>query len=390
MASSTQREAPAHQVPSAARILFVSTSYPHDANDWRGIFMRHLVFALARRPDVSLSAWMPPGEVPAEVHAIATAEESRWLGKLMAAGGISHLMRTGGVANLGAPLRLLAFLARAYRRHGAVDVYHINWLQCALPLPADGKPVLLTVLGNDLKLLRLPMMRTLLRRTMRGRRVLICPNADWMQAPLAEAFGDLAEIIAVPFGIDPAWYGIVHETTPTAPGKWLAVLRLTRDKLGDLFEWSEPHFRASNRELHLFGPNQENIAIPDWVHYHGAATADQLARDWFPRAQGLITLSRHAEGRPQVMLEAMAAGLPIIASNLPAHANLVEPGVTGRLCDSPAELGEALRTLEDPDTNRRAGTAARTWARTTIGTWDDCAERYAKLYRHLLRAPADD
>ena len=30
------------------RVLFLSTSYPHDASDWRGVFMRSLVDALAR------------------------------------------------------------------------------------------------------------------------------------------------------------------------------------------------------------------------------------------------------------------------------------------------------------------------------------------------------
>src|SRR3546814_4265729 len=73
-------------------------------------------------------------------------------------------------------------------RHPDVDLYHINWLQTALPLPDDGKPVLVTVLGNDLNLLRLPFVRTLLRHVFSRRRVAICPNAEWMEAPLRAAF----------------------------------------------------------------------------------------------------------------------------------------------------------------------------------------------------------
>jgi glycosyltransferase involved in cell wall biosynthesis len=207
-----------------------------------------------------------------------------------------------------------------------------------------------------------------------------------MEAPLRATFGDLATIVPVPFGIDPRWYSIRRE--PAQPPRWLAVTRLTANKLGPLFEWSEPLFRDGRRELHLFGPMQEQIAVPDWVHYHRSATPEQLARDWFPQAHGLVTLSRHAEGRPQVMLEAMAAALPIVASRMPAHADIVADGVTGVLCDNEAGYAEALGRLEDAGTNRRYGDAARAWVAREIGTWDDCATRYATVYQRLLERPA--
>lgn len=127
--------------------------------------------------------------------------------------------------------------------------------------------------------------------------------------------------------------------------------------------------------------------VPRWVHYHGAATPERLATEWFPRAQGLITLSRHAEGRPQVMLEAMAAGLPIIASRMPAHADIVQDGVTGNLCASPADYAQAIATIEGRDANLRMGAAAREWIARELGTWDDCAARYVRIYRRLLGQP---
>jgi hypothetical protein len=366
------------------RVLLLSTSYPRDASDWRGIFMRHLVGALARTPNIQLSVWAPPGELPQAASAVTTSNESDWLAKLMAAGGISHLMRNGGIRTKLAPLKLLYMIDSIYRRHFEVDLYHVNWLQCALPLPDNGKPVLITVLGNDLKLLRLPMMRWFLRRVMRRRKVAICPNGEWMQEPLLTAFGDVAEVVPVSFGIDPCWYAIKRRCEEGQPHCWLAVTRLTANKLGSLFDWSEDFFREGSRELHLFGPMQEGMEVPEWVHYHGSATPEQLANEWFPKACGLITLSRHAEGRPQVMLEAMAAGLPIIASSMPAHANIVFDGETGRLCDSIDNYGAALLELEDPITNRRLGDAAQRWVAREIGTWDDCANRYAQIYCGLL------
>jgi glycosyltransferase involved in cell wall biosynthesis len=372
------------------RVLLLSTSYPRDASDWRGVFMRHLVDALARAPDIQLSVWAPPGELPLTASAVTTPREADWLAQLMVAGGVSHLMRSGGVRAKLAPVKLLTMISAIYRRHFGVDIYHVNWLQCALPLPANGKPVLITVLGNDLKLLRLPMMRRFLRRVMRKRKVAICPNAEWMHEPLQSAFGDVAQVIPVSFGIDPCWYAIGRKLDAQQPARWLAVTRLTADKLGPLFEWSKDLFNKGDRELHLFGPMQEAVHVPDWVHYHGAATPRQLAEEWFPGASGLITLSRHAEGRPQVMLEAMAAGLPIVASRMPAHATIVADGQTGILCDSAEDYREALEHLQDPLINQRFGAAARRWVLQEVGTWDDCAQRYTRVYRHLLGCSADE
>jgi glycosyltransferase involved in cell wall biosynthesis len=368
------------------RIFFVSTMYPQNKAGWRGVFIRNMAFALGRVHSLELSVWAPPGELPSGARAATTNAESRWLGRLVEAGGISHVMRSGGMAALFAPFKLVRMLAAAYRREPDVDVYHVNWLQSALPLPGNGKPALITVLGNDLKLLRLPFMRLLLRRMMRGRRTAICPNAEWMLPTLAHAFGDVAEVCAVPFGIDPVWYAIERQFTQERPARWLVVARLTAEKLGPLFEWSRPLFADGRRELHLFGPMEQQVTIPEWVHYHGPASPDDLARVWFPQASGLITLSRHAEGRPQVMLEAMAAGLPIIASRMAAHENVVKNGVTGRLCESADEYASALDEIEQPGVNVSFGRAARQQVAAEYGTWDDCANRYMAIYKRVMGA----
>ncbi len=53
-------------MPNTLRtVVMVSTSYPADLADWRGLFIRHLTDALARRADISLRLWCPPGELPA-------------------------------------------------------------------------------------------------------------------------------------------------------------------------------------------------------------------------------------------------------------------------------------------------------------------------------------
>ncbi|KTG17162.1 group 1 glycosyl transferase [Guyparkeria sp. XI15] len=369
------------------RVLMTSTSYPASLEDWKGLFIRHLVWSLADHNQISLSLWAPPGEAHVAVNRIETPKEARFLGDLMDQGGIAHLLRHGGVKRVSAPLRLLAGLRRAYRRTPDTDIYHVNWLQNALPLPDDGKPVVINALGTDIKLLATPLIRKLLRRTLKHHPTTICPNAEWMEAPLKKAFGHLATIQFVPFGIDPAWFQLHQEHRPDTPPRWLAVTRLTRAKLGPLFDWCAPHFDNTSRELHLFGPMQEPIDLPGWVHYHGPASPDALAHKWFPGSRGLITLSQHAEGRPQVMLEAMAAGLPVIASRIPAHENMLKHKETGWLCDSATDVQEGLSYMETKTNWKHMSDSAHRWTANEIGTWNDCAERYAGIYRSMLGMP---
>lgn len=360
-----------------------STSYPSGPDDWRGLFIARMQESLSRSAAIRLVVWQPAGPLADGVELATSSQDSVWLNSLSLRGGIAHLLRkrpVSGVTHAISLLRRLNFAARINRS----DIYHINWLQTALALPDDGRPALITALGTDMQLLQLPFLAGLLRHRFSRRKVVICPNADWMVAPLKRAFGAVARVECVPFGIDAPWYEV--RRTQGLPLRWLCVSRLTTGKLGPLFEWAEPLFRGGTRELHLIGPRQDDrVTVPEWVHFHGPATPSQLRDYWFPRATGLLSLSRHPEGRPQVMLEAMAAGLPILCSRLPAHEDLIQHGETGWLCDSASGFSKGLATLELPSRNQAMGILAREHVRIRFGTWDDCARRYAGQYEALLR-----
>ncbi len=368
------------------KVLMTASSFPADNKDWRAVFIRQLADALGRDPALDVTLWAPPGETGPGVRHDLRGDDAVWLAGLMADGGIAHLLRTQRLKGVMAGMGLLRRLRAAYRRNTHVDLYHVNWLQNALALPDDGKPLLVTVLGSDLALLRLPVVCMAIKRLLRRRPALVCPNAGWMVEPLRQVLGSGVEIREVPFGIDAHWYGIARQPPKHPPHRWLAVTRLTRGKLGTLFEWAAPCFAGGGRELHLFGPMQEEVPVPSWVHYHGPVAPQRLREQWFPQATGLVTLSRHAEGRPQVILEAMAAGLPILASGIAAHGSFLRHRETAWLCHEMGQVQEGLDWLEDGAMNVMVGRSARRWVHEAIGTWDDCAQRYQSLYGRLLAA----
>lgn len=358
-----------------------STSWPHDVNDWRGRFIFDLHQALTRTGEVDLSLWAPPGIAPVNGKTATTAAEAAWLHIMSQRGGIAHLLRTHPLSGLLYARGILSRLRNAGLRV-APDVYHINWLQLALGLPDDGRPAFVSVLGSDFGLLRLPGMTTLLRKAFARRPTVLAPNAEWMLEPLRSRFADIAGIEANPFGVNAEWFDVRRQPA-MAERNWLVVSRVTRNKLGDLPAWGEGLFNGARR-LHLLGPAQEIISLPAWIHYHGPTDPKALRDNHFPQATGLLTLSRHDEGRPQVIIEAMAAGLPVIASRISGHVDLIRHGETGWLVGSCKELIDALEQAEDPSIAAQVGGRARTWIREHIGTWDDCARRCLQAYNNLL------
>lgn len=364
------------------KVLLTATSYPSTESDWKGLFIREQVAAIARRPDIELATWTPPGPLPANVSRATFADDESWLDQLMGRGGIAHLLRRRPVRGVLSGIELVHRHRRACKRSN-VDLYHVNWLQNAIGLPRDSKPALVTALGSDMKLLRLPGMRQTLRHRLGARATAICPNAGWMVPPLRQAFGDIATVRLVPFGIDPRWYSMLRRFESNPTPVWLCVSRLTERKIGPLFDWTAPYFSQGQAQLHLIGPMQEPLSLPPWAHWHGPATPRALRDSWFPQATGLISLSKHDEGRPQVMLEALASGLPIIASRLPAHDDLLASGDGGVLVDSADATRTALAALSDPAANLALGLRGRARMQGQIGTWDDCAERYVDVYRGL-------
>jgi len=364
-------------------VLLVSTSYPQHDRDWRGRFIGDMVQAMCKIPELTVALWAPPGKRPAAARDATIPEESAWLHELAEQGGIAHSLRANPLRGLTTAIGLLVRLRHAYRRNSNVDLVHVNWLQNALPLWGSSTPALITVLGSDFGLLRIPGMKWMLRSVMKQRKCILAPNAEWMVPALSEIFGDVAKVTAIPFGVEATWFTLQRRQEDSVIPQWLVVTRLTRNKIGHLIEWGDGLF-GINRHLHLFGPLQEEIALPPWIIYHGSTNPSELQNNWFPKVSGLITLSRHDEGRPQVVLEAMAAGLPVIASDLPAHRDLIAHRDTGWLATSRESLIDALCFLDDPRNNREVGESARAWVTARIGTWDNCAERYHLRYHSLI------
>jgi glycosyltransferase involved in cell wall biosynthesis len=140
----------------------------------------------------------------------------------------------------------------------------------------------------------------------------------------------------------------------------------------------------------LVGEGPERERLTRLIAERGLGEVVRLAGS-VPDARAVLrdyqfaVLPSYTEGLPNAVLEAMAAGLPVVATAVGGVPEIVEDGVTGLLVPprAPAELAVAIRRLaEDPLLRQRMGVAGR--AAAARSSVESCAARHEAVYRALL------
>jgi phosphatidylinositol alpha-mannosyltransferase len=105
-------------------------------------------------------------------------------------------------------------------------------------------------------------------------------------------------------------------------------------------------------------------------------------------AEILCAPSRAAESFGIVLAEGMAAGVPVVASNLPGYRAVLRDGEAGRLTPpgDPVALADALYDLLQDETERRRLRAAGIAAAADL-SWAQITDRILEAYEDALAAP---
>lgn len=128
-----------------------------------------------------------------------------------------------------------------------------------------------------------------------------------------------------------------------------------------------------------------DLGVTDGVEFTGRVADEEIPR-YYASAE-LFVLPSVWEGHPLTLLEAWAAGSPVIATDVEGIAEFVDHGENGYLVEArnPEAIADAVRyAFDNPEVVSSWGTAARETARTEF-SWETAAERTRKIYDHILQ-----
>ena len=203
---------------------------------------------------------------------------------------------------------------------------------------------------------------------------------------LATAFDSRFEISIIPNGIDLDSYK-TNGRDWTFP-RLLSAGRIVHQKgldlamraLGGLKEldW-EWRIAGDGPQVPMLQTLANELGIRERVFFLGWQSREQLLK-CYQQANVFLFPSRH-EGMPNALLEAMANGLPVVASCIAGNEELVIDGDTGYLVPSEniESLQVALRkVLMDSGLREQMGTASRQRVEANY-SWESTAQQYALL-----------
>ncbi len=405
-------------------VAVIAHSFPRFPGDTHGPFVKRLSEELARLGHRvhMLVPWdgelRPDPDSPLEVHSFRYVWPPSWhllgysrtlkgdVGMKLAAWLLSPLyFACGEVA-----------LRRLVRRH-RIDLVHAHWL---LPngfiahrvARATGLPYAVTLHGSDIFMAeRNAAFRRMAAATLAGAAHVTSCSADLKQRLLAIGGDQHADKVPlVPNGTDlvpgaAAGAGGLRRRLGVAAGDPLvvAVGRLVYKKgfrylIEAVRELAESHPRArfvigggGDLEDELRRQAAE-LGLGERLQFTGMLTHDQVlelvaAADLFVMPS-IRDADGNIDGLPIVVLEAMAAGVPVVATDVAGMPLAVEDGVSGLLVqeqDPPALAAALGRLLDDPERRRRMGAAGRRRVETDLN-WAAVARIHDGLYRRAAGA----
>lgn len=235
-----------------------------------------------------------------------------------------------------------------------------------------------------------PRAQRFVRWVLRRARAVVALSEGSREALAGIGPGLRIEVIPNPVEIPP-WHAPLDGATPTV--LFLGVIRESKGAFDLLRAWPAVRAEIPGVRLVLGGVGEiekarasarehgfdHELSTPGWVV--DGAKAALLREAW------VLALPSHWEAMPMSVLEAMAAGIPVVATRVGAIPSMVAEGETGLLVDvrDPHALAAALTALLRDTAGRRAmGRAARARAAALFSA--DCVvPRIEALWREILR-----
>jgi glycosyltransferase involved in cell wall biosynthesis len=288
-------------------------------------------------------------------------------------------------------LRRLRVPAGRARLLATLQVSYVEERHAVRPVRADGVVVSRpTGAERRFALLRAPLLALLGRLTARLADAVVAPSAATADELRRDYRAHSVEVIPNGVALPPP----LPRRAAGAVPRILYSGRLRSRKAVAVLLAAMPRVlgRVPGCRLMVVGDGEQRHALAQSVRAAGLEATVELAGA-LPREGAMARLAEADvfclpstyEGLPLAILEAMAAGIPVVATAVSGNPEAVEDGVTGMLvpAESATALADALiALLVDPEQRRRMGEAGRRRAAARFAI-EPVVEQYLALLRRL-------
>jgi glycosyltransferase involved in cell wall biosynthesis len=398
-------------------VVMVTTSYPRFKGDSVGTFMEPIARGVAARGHIVhvVAPWHPlvtrrrvEDGVHFHFYKYAPLKSLNVFG-YAAAMKADVSLRAAAVA--AAPLALAAGwrTARKIARRHRATIMHGHWVipgGVTAAAAAGGRPLVISLHGSDVYIAeRLLPARLAARAAFRRAAFVTACSSDLARRAVALG-ADPGRISVIPYGVDADRFRPDAEARSTmraqlgVPDQAALVAAAGRLVSKKGFEYLiDAIAQTPDVVLALAGEGTlraelvrraESAGVSERVRFLGDRAQDDVAT-LFAGADVIVAPSvrddaGNVDGLPNVVMEALASGTPLITTAAGGIGAVVEHDVTAFVVgerDARALAAGIRRAVADPDLRQRIGRAARGLAETRFG-WRETAARFEETYERAL------
>jgi len=389
------------------KMTMLTTSFPLKKGAVSGVFVQRLVKNLPSYIHITVIA-------PSGTESLSSNDDKRnyrlkcfryapWRWQILAhqPGGVPVALKRNKGTYFVLPFFLMAMFIACFREAKKSELIHANWsingAIAGIVGRLTGKPVVTTLRGEDVTRAESSRLYLwFLNLCLKSNDQLITVS-EAISISLKQNFPKYKDKVSfLPNGVEAELLNIAR-----VPKDGSGVFRLVAvgsliprkgmstiiNALAQLKDRQHFHLSVigSGAELSGLEALVQKESLLNYVEFVGEVVPEKVV-DYLVKADAFV-LASYSEGRPNVVLEALAVGVPVIASDIDGVRELIADGMTGLRfpAGSAKKLAQKIEQLaKDFELQERLARQGREFIVQNHLIWRDVGEQYAHIYQKII------